>query len=106
MMADDLRKRIADSLAARTRGLCIIRTDAIVTHEGWTGPAPMVIRPSSNVDPYGLAAASVLQCECASACCDHEGGRCDAAAERGHILCSKCSLTHYAEACMQGEGHG
>jgi hypothetical protein len=49
------RQRIADYLAARTRGLCIIRTEAVVTHEGWTGPTPMVIRPGSTVDPYGLA---------------------------------------------------
>lgn len=53
------RQRIADSLAARTRGLCVIRTDAVVDHEGWTGPAPMVIRPGSRMDPYALALGQV-----------------------------------------------
>lgn len=49
------RQRVADHLAARSRGLCVIRTDAVVDHEGWTGPAPMVIRPGSRMDPYALA---------------------------------------------------
>ena len=53
------RQRIADYLTARTRGLCVIRTDAVVAHEGWTGPAPMVIRPGSRMDPYALALGQV-----------------------------------------------
>ncbi len=63
------RQRIADYLAARSRGLCIIRTEAVVTHEGSTGPTPMVIRPGSAVDPYGLALGTAQADEAA-----REGG--------------------------------
>lgn len=60
------RQRIADYLAARSRGLCIIRTEAVVTHEGWTGPTPMVIRPGSRMDPYALALGTVQAAEVVS----------------------------------------